>query len=111
MANYGLPEEVLTDQGPQYSTWRGKSAFTKLLERRGVKHLLARPQQPQTLGKIERFWETLWRECLREAVVPGPRGRAGADRALFDHYNFHAAAPGDWTGWCRRTASSRRRRR
>src|SRR5262245_23821792 len=26
---YGAPEEVLTDNGSQYVTWRGKSAFTK----------------------------------------------------------------------------------
>ena len=26
----GAPEEVLTDQGAQYHTWRGKSAFRKL---------------------------------------------------------------------------------
>ena len=37
IANFGAPEEVLTDNGAQYHTWRGKSAFTKLLERRGVR--------------------------------------------------------------------------
>ncbi len=26
------------------------------------------PRHPQTLGKIERFWGTLWRECLETAV-------------------------------------------
>ena len=35
IANFGAPEEVLTDNGPQYKTWRGTSAFTRLLERRG----------------------------------------------------------------------------
>jgi hypothetical protein len=24
--------------------------------------------KPQTLGKVERFWGTLWRECLETAV-------------------------------------------
>src|SRR5712691_1357877 len=28
IANYGAPVEVLTDNGSQYRTWRGKSAFT-----------------------------------------------------------------------------------
>ena len=55
IANHGTPEEILTDNGSQYITWRGKSAFTKELEKRGVKQIVARPRRPQTLGKIERF--------------------------------------------------------
>ena len=43
---------VLTDNGTQYKTWRGKSAFTKLLDRRGIKQIVASPRHPQTLGKI-----------------------------------------------------------
>ncbi|MCI0670978.1 MAG: DDE-type integrase/transposase/recombinase, partial [Myxococcaceae bacterium] len=35
IARFGKPEEVLTDQGPQYYSWRGRSAFRKLLEREG----------------------------------------------------------------------------
>lgn len=88
LANYGPPKEVLTDNGPQYATWRGKSQFTKLLQKRGVKHLLARPRRPQTLGKVERFWQTLWRECLEAAVFRGleeARLRVGH---FIDHYNF-----------------------
>ena len=68
IANFGPPEEVLTDNGPQYHSWRGKSALTKLLERRGIRHIVARPRHPQTLGKTERFWGTLWRESLEQAV-------------------------------------------
>jgi len=29
IANYGPPEEILTDNGAQYVTWRGKSQFTR----------------------------------------------------------------------------------
>ena len=29
---------------------------------------MARPRRPQTLGKIERFWGTLWRELIEGAV-------------------------------------------
>ena len=68
LANYGPPEEMLTDNGAQYVTWRGKSRFTRRLEQRGIRQLVSRPQRPQTLGKIERFWGTLWRECLESAV-------------------------------------------
>jgi transposase InsO family protein len=88
IANFGAPEEVLTDNGPQYVTWRGKSAFARLLERRGIRHLVARPRRPQTLGKCERFWGTLWRECVEGAVfstLEEARRRVGL---FIDHYNF-----------------------
>jgi transposase InsO family protein len=68
IASYGPPEEILTDNGPQYVTWRGKSQFTRHLEKRGVRQIVAKPRRPQTLGKIERFWGTLWREFLEAAV-------------------------------------------
>ena len=84
----GRPEEVLTDNGSQYVTWRGKSAFTKELEKRGMKQVVASPRHPQTLGKIERFWGTLWRECI-EAAVFLDLGDAQRRIGLFiDHYNF-----------------------
>ena len=85
---YGAPEEVLTDNGPQYQTWRGKSRFSKELERLGIRHILARPRHPQTVGKAERFWGTLWRECVQRAVfldVEDARKRVGH---FIDHYNF-----------------------
>jgi transposase InsO family protein len=88
IANFGAPEEVLTDNGPQYVTWRGTSAFAKLLERRGIRHLVARPRRPQTLGKTERFWGTLWRECVEGGIFLGlddARRRVGH---FIDHYNF-----------------------
>jgi transposase InsO family protein len=88
IANFGAPEEVLTDNGPQYVTWRGKSQFTKELEQQGIRQVVARPRRPQTLGKIERFWGTLWRDCLQRAVfldLEDARRRIGL---FIDHYNF-----------------------
>ena len=88
IANYGAPEEVLTDNGPQYKTWRGVSAFTRLLERRGIRQVVASPRRPQTLGKAERFWGTLWRELLEGAIFQGiddARLRIGQ---FIDYYNF-----------------------
>jgi transposase InsO family protein len=81
-ANYGMPEEVLTDNGTQYVTWRGKSEFTKLLEQRGVKQIVATPRHPETLGKIERFWGTLWRECVETAVFRGLVSMAASNRVI-----------------------------
>ena len=55
---------------------------------RGIAHVVARPRHPQTLGKIERFWGTLWRECLQAAIfidLEDARKRIGL---FIDHYNF-----------------------
>jgi transposase InsO family protein len=88
LSSYGPPEEVLTDNGSQYVTWRGKSAFSKELEKRGIRQVVSRPRHPQTLGKIERFWGTLWRECV-EAAIFLDLGDAQRRVGLFiDHYNF-----------------------
>jgi len=94
IANFGAPEEVLTDQGPQYHTWRGTSEFGKLCARRGIRQIVARARHPQTLGKIERFWGTLWRECVEQAVflsLEDARRRIGL---FIDHYNFQRTHQG-----------------
>jgi hypothetical protein len=90
----GVPEEILTDNGSQYVTWRGKSAFAKELEKRGIRQVVAAPRRPQTLGKIERFWGTLWRECVESAVFLD-LGDAHKRIGLFiDHYNFQRTHSG-----------------
>ena len=88
ISSYGPPEEVLTDNGPQYITWRGKSQFTRRLEQHGIRQIVARPRRPQTLGKIERFWGTLWRDFLETAVftdLAEARTRIGL---FIDYHNF-----------------------
>jgi len=88
LTSYGAPEEILTDNGSQYVTWRGKSQFTRELAKRGIEQIVARPRHPQTLGKIERFWGTLWRECVETALFVD-LGDAQRRIGLFiDHYNF-----------------------
>ena len=85
---YGTPQEMLTDNGSQYVTWRGTSAFHREMDKRGIKQIVAKPQRPQTLGKIERFWGTLWRECIETSVffdLDDARRRIGH---FIDYYNF-----------------------
>ena len=84
----GAPQEVLTDNGSQYVTWRGTSAFAKELQRRGIQHVVASPRRPQTLGKVERFWGTLWRECLQAAVFIDMADAQARIGHFIDYYNF-----------------------
>ncbi|MEE9236036.1 MAG: IS481 family transposase [Candidatus Acidoferrales bacterium] len=88
IASYGVPQEVLTDNGPQYVTWRGRSAFSRELEKQGIRQIVASPRRPRTLGKVERFWGTLWRECVERAIfidLEDARKRVGL---FIDYYNF-----------------------
>ena len=66
-AEHGLPKELLTDNGRQYVNWRGKSRFQKELEKDRIKHIRSRPHHPMTLGKIERFWQSVLDEFLSKA--------------------------------------------
>jgi transposase InsO family protein len=61
------PKEMLTDNGRQYTSWRGTSRFEAELKKDRVAHFKSRPHHPMTLGKVERFWETIWQEFLCRA--------------------------------------------
>lgn len=70
MEQYGIPEEVLTDNGPQFYTWRGRSEFQRFLIKSGIRPVRSRPRHPQTLGKVESFWRNLYQEKLsREPIA------------------------------------------
>jgi len=87
VARFGKPREILTDQGRQYFSWRGKSGFQKLLEREGIRHVVARAHHPQTVGKCERLWKTVEHELWRRVH---PQDLAEARERLghyFAHYN------------------------
>src|SRR5689334_19219741 len=85
---YGVPEEVLTDNGRQYTVWWGETEFEYQLRRQGIRHLKSRPQHPQTLGKIERFWKTLWDEFLSRTVFSDFLDLAKRLQLWIDGYNF-----------------------
>lgn len=94
IARFGAPIECLTDNGTQYVTWRGTSAFAKLCERRGIKQIVASPRRPQTLGKIERFWGSLWRECVEKAVFQDIDDARRRLALWIDGYNFQRVHQG-----------------
>ena len=67
VGEYGVPREMLTDNGRQYTNWRGKTRFEQELAKDKVHHLRSRPHHPMTLGKIERFWQNINGEFLCRA--------------------------------------------
>jgi len=64
VGEYGVPKEVLTDRGRQYTNWRGTTRFERELGKDRVKHIKSQAHHPMTLGKIERFWKTIYEEFL-----------------------------------------------
>ena len=67
IGQWGAPREILSDNGRQFASWRGKTEFQKTLTRQGIQHVRSAPHHPMTLGKIERFWRTIWEEFLADA--------------------------------------------
>jgi transposase InsO family protein len=68
VVEYGAPKEMLTDNGRQYASWRGSTQFQAQMKKDGVKHIRSQPHHPMTLGKIERFWETIFQDFLSKAA-------------------------------------------
>ncbi len=66
VGQWGAPRELLSDNGRQFVAWQGKSRFQKVLTQQGIQHVRSAPHHPMTLGKIERFWKTIWTEFLEE---------------------------------------------
>ena len=70
LERYGAPEEVLTDNGKQFTARFGRGGevlFDKICRRNGIAHRLIQPGSPTTTGKNERFHQTLERELLDDA--------------------------------------------
>ena len=64
---YGIPEEVLTDNGKRFTDRFGKGGevlFDRICRDNGITHRLTQPASPTTTGKVERFHQTLRREWL-----------------------------------------------
>jgi len=85
---HGLPKEVLSDNGRQYHSWRGRSKFTDMLTKLGIRHIRSRPYHPQTQGKIESFWRNLLQECLQKTPVSTFEEAKDKIGEYIEYYNF-----------------------
>lgn len=85
---HGMPKELLSDNGRQYYTWRGRSAFSTMLLKMGIRHIRSRPYHPQTLGKIESFWRNLLQECVMINALPTFEEAQSKIGEFIEYYNF-----------------------
>jgi hypothetical protein len=74
MRSYGVPLEILTDNGKVFTGRFNKPAvevlFERVLRENGINHRLTEPRSPTTTGKVERFQRTLRAEFRTDRVFP-----------------------------------------
>jgi transposase InsO family protein len=88
ISEYGVPKEMLTDNGRQYTNWRGTTRFEKELKKDRVKHIKSRPHHPMTLGKIERFWQTIQQEFLQRGQFTSFETAVERTAFWLKYYNY-----------------------
>jgi transposase InsO family protein len=88
LSEYGVPKEVLTDNGRQYTNWRGTTRFERELKKDRVRHIKSRPHHPMTLGKIERFWKTIQNEYLQRAQFTSFEDAVERTAFWIKYYNY-----------------------
>ncbi|MGP3919187.1 IS481 family transposase [Nonomuraea sp. 10N515B] len=74
MRRYGVPFEVLSDNGKQFTGRHNRPQpvevlFERICRENGINQRLTKPRSPTTTGKIERFHKTLRHELL-DHVAP-----------------------------------------
>jgi transposase InsO family protein len=90
LGRYGVPEEILTDNGKQFTDRFGKGGevlFGKICRKNGITHRLTAPASPTTTGKVERFHLTLRREFLDGRVFGSLEAAQAALDAWVAEYN------------------------
>jgi hypothetical protein len=68
LARWGIPDEILTDNGKCFTGRYGprpvEVLFDRILRENGISHRHTAPRSPTTTGKIERFHQSIHRELL-----------------------------------------------
>jgi len=93
MRRYGVPSEVLTDNGGQFSGRHHRPQpvevlFERICRENGIAQRLTKPRSPTTTGKIERFHRTLREEFLNHvAPFESPEAAQQAVDSWVSAYN------------------------
>jgi transposase InsO family protein len=111
LAEYGVPEQVLTDNGKQFTGKYGRPRpsevlFDRICRMNGIEHLLTKVRSPTTTGKVERWHQSIQRELLDDAplfaTVAAAQEAVDAWRAEYNttrpHQSLGMAVPADRFG-------------
>jgi len=84
---YGKMEELLTDRGFVFYSWRGINRFERYLEQERIDHTHARPHHPQTLGKVEALNRRIQHELFKQQHFSSLTQASSALKKWVEHYN------------------------
>jgi len=92
MRAYGVPEQVLTDNGKvftgRFGPGTGEVLFDRICRENGIKHILTAPRSPTTTGKVERWHKTLRQEFLNGKVFDSIEDAQAQVDGWVKTYNF-----------------------
>jgi len=91
---YGKMQEILTDRGFVFFSWRGINRFERYLQNEGIDHTHARPHHPQTLGKVEACNRRIKRELFDQQHFAGVDEAQSAIESWVEHYNYRRTHQG-----------------
>jgi transposase InsO family protein len=94
ISRYGKMEELLTDRGFVFYSWRGANRFEAYLELERIDHTHARPHHPQTLGKVEALNKRIKTELIDCKHFSTAHEAESAIGKWVDHYNYHRTHQG-----------------
>lgn len=91
LERYGLPGQVLTDNGKVFTGRFNRPPvemlFDRILREHGVEHLLTQPRSPTTTGKVERFHRALRTEFRTDRVFVSLEAAQAELDAWVEDYN------------------------
>jgi transposase InsO family protein len=91
MRRYGVPEEILTDNGKVFTGRFNRPAVEVLFDRvcreNGITHRLTEPRSPTTTGKVERFHRTMRAEFRTDRVFSSLAAAQGELDEWVTEYN------------------------
>jgi transposase InsO family protein len=88
VGRYGKMEEILTDRGFVFYSWRGINRFETYLETERIDHTHARPHHPQTLGKVEACNRRIKKELIDQKRFSNLHEAKVAVESWVEHYNY-----------------------
>ncbi|RZU13981.1 integrase-like protein [Kribbella rubisoli] len=93
MRTYGVPEEILTDNGKVFTGRFNhppvEVLFDRICRENGITHRLTEPRSPTTTGKVERFHRTLRAEFRTDRIFPDLATAQAELDAWVSGYNQH----------------------
>jgi transposase InsO family protein len=96
LARFGVPEEIITDNGKQFTdrfgnhgARNGEVLFDKICRHNGITHRLTAPASPNQNGKVERFHGTFRPDFLS---IAGPFTSVPGAQAAVDAWVGHYKA-------------------